>query len=144
MADPLSVTASVVGLVTAAGQITSLLYQFINSVQDAPSLANHVMTEVHSINSVICSLQPFLWGQARASKPQEDMILIEDLIITLTGCVCTFSELELVVKGLGSNDGMDTMDRVRWARKEGTIRQLFERLQTQKSSLTLMLTILER
>lgn len=142
--DPLSLTAAVVGLVNGAGKITATLYELTNNIKDAPSLAHHVMGEVHSINSIICSLQAFLWGESRASKSREAMILIEHLVTTLTGCVCTFSELEMEINDLKSGDGMNTLDRLKWIHRKDTIDQLFQRLQNHKSSLSLMLTILGR
>lgn len=145
--DPLSITAAVIGLVTAAGKITSLLFEFTSSAKEAPILARHVMGEIHAVNSIICSLQTFLWGEA--SKSREAMVKVEDLVVILTGCVFTFSELEKEIDGLKAGDPIDsTVDRVimrmKWAQKEETISQLFERLKDHKSSLSLMLSILGR
>lgn len=144
--DPLSVTASIVGLIAAASKITSLLFEITNNLNDAPSLMRHVMNEVQCINSAICSLQAFLWREAHGSKPPEGeaMILIDHLVITLTGCVCTFSELEVEINALKSMDGERYIDRVKWAIKQPTVSQLLQRLQNHKSSLVLMLNILER
>lgn len=136
--DPLSVAASVVGLATAAERITTLLYDFINSANDAPGLVRDVMAEVNSVNSVICGLQTFLRGntpRGSGSREREAMITVENLVVTLTGCVHTFSELSTEVNSLEFREG--------WGVKEEIMSRLFQRLQTHNSSLTLMLAIFE-
>lgn len=141
--DPLSVTASVVGLVLAAGQAKTLLQELISGLQDAPSLVQHVIDEIHSITFVICSLQTFLSDEERTSRSGEAMITINHLIITLTGCVHTFSDLQTEINGLRTGNDMRTMDLLKWARKEGDISRILGRLQGHKSSLTLILNILQ-
>lgn len=143
--DPLSVTASVVGLVLAADQVKSILLQLINGLNDPPNLTRNVMDEIHSITSVICSLQKFLPDEARASesRSRKGLIHVDHLIITLTGCVRTFSDLQKEISDLKSGDGMNALDRFKWARKEDIIIQILRRLQEHKSSLALMLNILQ-
>lgn len=71
------------------------------------------------------------------------MIIVEHLIVTLMGCVRTFSYLQKETSGLRSRDGMSTMDRLKWAQKGDIISEVLRRLQEHKPSLTLMLIILQ-
>ena len=64
---------------------------------------------------------------------------MEQVIVTLTECVITFSELEDV---LGTSKDMGVLDRIKWAMRESKISEIQRRLQSDKSLLTLMLTIL--
>lgn len=71
------------------------------------------------------------------------MLLVEQVLVTLTGCVLTFSELEDILTELKIDGTMDTLDRINWARKESKIAGIISRLQNHKASLNLMLTILQ-
>lgn len=141
--DPLSVSASVAGLLTAAAQISSLLIKFANSAKGAPKQAQSVLIEVKDISGILHHVQLFLLGQMAASRSRASMLLVEQLLVTLTGCVITFSELEDILTDLKTEGAMHTLDRINWARKESKIAGIISRLQNHKSSLNLMLTILE-
>ncbi|KAH0603560.1 uncharacterized protein H6S33_007882 [Morchella sextelata] len=140
--DPLSVSASIVGLATTAAHITTTLCHLTMDLEDSPSLVGHIIAEIALINPAMCNLQMFLVGDRRATKSQESMILVEDLVVILTGCVCTFSELEAEVNGLRSGPDLKTLDRSKWMSRENTIKLLLERLKDHKSSIVLMLGIL--
>lgn len=137
--DPLSVAASVTGLLLAAVQISASLQPFVAGSSSAPSLAQTIYYELHDFAAVLSKLQPFVLGSAPPSRAS--MIDVDQLLITLTGCVCTFSELEKEVGSLKSADRLGVWDRVKWAWAEPTISQLVQRIQSHKLSLNLMLSI---
>lgn len=138
--DPLSIAASVTGLLTAGAQIASLLQRFI----DAPSIAQTVGVEIHHFVVVLSQLQPFVAGSSSANQSRTSMIEVQQIQIILTGCVLTFSELQAAVAGLSKGDAgnVGIRGRVRWALAESSINQLVQRLRDHKSSLTLILTVL--
>jgi hypothetical protein len=140
--DPISVAASVVGLLTAAAKISSTMQELVSSVTHASSLSRRVQHEVRDVTAVVAQLQPFVLGSVLPEPSRESMIDVNQVLMILTGTVCTFSELEKEVDGLMSDEGMGVLDRARWAWKEPTVIQLCQRLQDHKSSLSLMLTIL--
>lgn len=70
------------------------------------------------------------------------MIDVDELIITITACICTLSDLEKEVDCLAVIDNMSIRARLKWAWAETTISGLLERVQHHKLSLNLMLTIL--
>lgn len=142
--DPLSVAASVAGLLMAGAQISSTLQNFISAPSSAPSFAQNIRDELHDFGVVLSHLQLFLLGSVSPSHSGASVIDVDQLKITLTGCVFTFSELEKEVYNLGARDNarMGVRDRFRWAWSEPTIVQLIQRIQNHKLSLTLMLTIL--
>ncbi|KAH0541711.1 hypothetical protein FGG08_003803 [Glutinoglossum americanum] len=141
--DPLSVAASVVGLLLAGGKMAGLLSK-MTSLTDAPALARAVLTEMSDISAALRHTQDFLRGAIAVPAERRQYILLEHLVATLTGCVTTYSELEPIVDSLriGASD-MGAFDRVKWSVKENEIRDIVQRLQNHKSSLNLMLTILQ-
>jgi hypothetical protein len=75
----------------------------------------------------------------------EDLVL-EDLVIMLTGCVCAYAELDVIVGKL-KRRGMAALDSAiryaKWELMEGDISTIISNLQNYKSSLTVMLALTE-
>lgn len=142
MADPLSIAASVVGLITAAAQITQILSTVISQAKNAPKSCTQIVREVNDISSVLSQLQRFINGTSRASSSRTSLILLEQIVATLGSCVITFSELDVFVESLSSDARMGVLERLRWVSKADDVKDTLARLQNHKSSLTLMLTIL--
>ncbi|KAI9656229.1 MAG: hypothetical protein M1821_004892 [Bathelium mastoideum] len=141
--DPLSVGASIVGLLAAGQQIATILYSFVAKVKDAPSLARTVAAEVTDISAALGQLQAYLIGMASANTAGANFILLEQVFAVLCGCVATFSELEAAIDNLKITPHMAAFDRAIWSVKEPRIVAIVQRLQNHKTSLTLMLAILQ-
>ena len=141
--DPLSVSASIIGILGAAAKVSSVLISFVQSTKAAPKLAQTVLSEVNGLSAILTHLQTYLLGAASPSKSRASLILVEQVIVTLTECVTTFSELEDAL-GTSKNDAeMSALNRVRWAMKESNISDIQGRLQSNKASLNLMLNIMQ-
>lgn len=141
MSDPLSVAAGVIGIVTAAAQISSLLVKFTVKFKDAPRQASTVLTEVNDTSRILTQLEPFLLGLETPDQSRACHLHVESVIATLTGCVATFSELQQIVDSLELED-MQPNDRLKWSRNERAIATLLAKLKTHKDSLSLMLNVL--
>ena len=118
------------------------IFTFVQNTKAAPKLAQTVLAEVHGLSAVLGHLQTYLIGVASPSKSGASLILVEQVIVTLAECVTTFSELEDLL-GISDNNDMAALDRMKWAMKESKVSDIQRRLQSNKSSLTLMLTILQ-
>jgi hypothetical protein len=140
--DPLSVSMAVIGLLTAAKQISSALGTLISNSKNAPKEMQSVKSTVETIRTVLLQLQTILLGRENISRKRTSLILVEQVVITLSACVTTFSELDVFVGALQSDETLGLMDRIRWATKTTTIKEHLQKLEMHKSSLTLMMTIL--
>ena len=141
--DPLSVTASVIALLGAGGKIISLLSQ-VAAIADAPALAIVTMAEMTDISTALRHIQDFVNGSVKVPVERQQHILLEHLVATLTGCLITYSELDAIINGLNiGSSGMSVFDCVKWTLKEASINTIVQRLQNHKSSLNLMLSILQ-
>lgn len=141
MSDPLSIGAGVVGILTAAAQITSVLIKFTKSIQGAPHQAQVIIAEVNDTSGILSQLQAFILGEAFADASRTPLLKVNQVINIISGCVLTFSELEKLLDELKTGR-MDILDRIKWKRKEATIANLIQRLQNHKASLSLILNIL--
>ena len=142
--DGISVASSVAGLVLAAGEVID----FLSSVVDAPSTARDVLAKAQALQAIFRQLVGFISAPSQQSSARMARIQLHDLILTLTGCVRTFSELDVELKGLGAVDyqGADSValamwEREKWAIKEGALAKILRYLQMYKGSLGLMLSI---
>lgn len=138
----MEVAASVVGLLAAGAQVSSVLQQFMSSTSNAPSLAQSLNQEIGDFRIVLSKLERIVRGSVPLNKSRGSMIDTDHLAFTLAGCVCTFSQLEKEVDRVKSSGKMELLDRIRWARNENTLLYIVQRLQSHKLSLTLILTIL--
>jgi hypothetical protein len=137
--DPLSVIASVVGILAVAAKVSSALMKHAG----APKSIRDVQAEVDAMRGALGQLQAFILRKAAINRSGAALILVEQVIVTLAGCVTTFSELEVMVDSLKLDEEMGILDRIRWSTKEQTIESMISRLQNHKLSLIMMLTILQ-
>ncbi|KAL8662681.1 MAG: hypothetical protein Q9202_004465, partial [Teloschistes flavicans] len=139
--DPISVAASILGLLGAAAKVSEVLANFIKAVKDAPKLARRVFSEVEDLTLCFERIQEFVNSEATVNSSRAAMITVDQLLIVLTNCVTTFSELENALGGL-TPKSFSVNIRLRWITKEHNISKLLQRLLSSKASLNLILTTL--
>ena len=140
--DPLSIAVSVVGLLGATAKVSSILTTFIRGTNNAPKLANGVLQEVSDISACLAQLQAFLVGTRVGLRSRTALIMVENVVVTLTACVMTFSELEATLEPLNECTPTRISIRIAWMKKEPELARLCLRLNSSKQSLNLMLTTL--
>ncbi|KAL8635350.1 MAG: hypothetical protein Q9228_007149 [Teloschistes exilis] len=139
--DPISVAASLLGLLGAAAKVSEVLTNFIKAVKDAPKLARRVFSEVEDLALCFQRILDFVSSEANVDRSRAAMITVDQLLIVLTNCVTTFSELENALGGLTSKTFSVNL-RLKWITKEHTIAKILQRLLSSKTSLNLILTTL--
>ena len=140
--EPLSIAASVAGLLGATAKVSTTLTTFIRGTVDAPKLANGVLQEVSDISACLGQLQAFLVGTRVGSRSRTALIMVEQVVAILTACVMTFSELEEILESLKDRMPTGVGSRIAWMKKEPALAKLCLRLNSSKQSLNLMLTTL--
>ncbi|MCJ1479668.1 hypothetical protein MMC13_008354 [Lambiella insularis] len=140
--DPLSISASITGLIAAAVQVSALLKHLVSNAKGASASAQSVLAEVSDIGLCLNQLQGFLLGSHEVCGSRTSLIMIDQVIVVLTNCVSIFSELEQTIEMLKTEQPTKVIDKVKWARKETVISKILGRLQASKASLNLMLTTL--
>lgn len=143
--DPLSVTASIVGILAAAGKISELLHTVISSAKEAPQVVTALVFEIKDVQAAFSSLQGLLADISSAPPRRAALIQVDRLIVTLTETVLTFSELEAFVAPLVVPQGQkfSIKTRLKWTRVEAGCEKLVGKLQRHKASVSLMLNILQ-
>jgi hypothetical protein len=141
--DPLSILASVTGLLLAAGTVSSTLVTIRSILKDVPQSVNQIASEINDLTGSFSAVQKFLLGLASAPRRRIALIQLDQLVATLTEAVLAFSELEALVAPFTAKPTIATVDRVKWSLKESEITPILHRLQRHKSSLSLMLNIVQ-
>jgi len=149
MADPLSVAASIAGLLSAGAAIAKALGPYVSAARETPQVAFHVHSEVQAATIILSALRSLAQNMASVSRKRAAMIELEQVIVVLTDGVFIFSDLEAAIKTLpvpasSSVTRMALRSRVQWAWKEIPLNSLLSRLQSFKSSISLILGILQR
>ena len=155
MGDPLSIAASIAGLIVISAQIVGMAKELFDKVKDAPETMMQVRQEVESMQPIFGQVRRLLNGSGpRPNHENFTKISIQNLMTTLTGCVIVYSKLEKKVNEVcGFNDPTTAsavwkkagvmVDRVKWGLwRHEEVLCIIEDLQRQKRSLDLMLTII--
>ena len=137
MADPLSIAASVVGLLAAAGKICSVLSGFVSSVIDAPQSARDALAAASELRLVLEMVQGLLDVMSGLPSNRKMLVRLDHIAVTFANCVLTLSELESL---LCLKD--DLLHRLKWVRTEKKVLRLLPRLESQKASMSLMVSVL--
>lgn len=141
--DGLSVAASVINLITATGQMTTLLYKLSSDIKDAHHITKKVVSELTDTTAALTQLKKYLDGRAKASAQRRSLISVEHITASITSCLLTFSELDALLKSLHVDTGMGAADRAAWVLKKEKVKDLLVRLQNHKATLSLMLNIMQ-
>lgn len=141
--DPLSVTASVVGLLAGAGKVGGVLLWVKSSIVDAPGSLSNLLSQINDLAICLEAVNQLLTGIYSTPSKRISMIQVDQLVATLTEAVLTFSELEALVMPLGDPSEISIIQRMKWAWEEETISSIMVRLDRHKSSFSLMLNIIQ-
>ena len=112
--DPLSVSASVFGLLGASAKISSSIYTFMSNASNAPATAQNLVMDMTDIAAALGSLQNYLSGQRQSSAERSSLTLLEHVLTTLTDCVTTYSDLQRIVDEVDISSNMGTLAKVKW------------------------------
>ena len=141
MCDPLSVAASIAGLLSLAGQIYTVVDSFISTVQDVPSFAIHIRSKVDSFRNSLNALHRALESPIVRTN-RAALIPADSIILACTNATLLFSEIEAIVLPIAKCNGPKIWYTSQWIRKKEKLEAFISRLQWQKLTLVLQLNIL--
>jgi hypothetical protein len=61
---------------------------------------NEMNSSVDSMSTVLSQLQMMLMGKSQVGRNRPTLILVEQIVIALSACVATFSDLDISVESL--------------------------------------------
>ncbi|KAI0378798.1 hypothetical protein F5Y04DRAFT_261059 [Hypomontagnella monticulosa] len=142
MADPLSIAASIVGLIATAGKIYTVVSDTASSVSDAPRSIRSMAALINDIKATLIALQHLLDTLNSLPSRRKELIRLDHVTVCFSECVLTLSELESIVCRPQIREG-GFRSRLRWTSSEKRVARILPQLESQKTCLSLMLTILQ-
>ncbi|KAM0079632.1 hypothetical protein ACKRZS_008243 [Fusarium odoratissimum] len=146
MSDPLSVAASIAGLISITVEAVKFLSPYVSAAKETPQVAAHVYSEVQSTQVILMGLQSLTKNLGSVRVQHAALIGVNQVVAVLTDGVLLYSELHKELQSLRAKDGAEKVPlrgRLQWVWKESTFVTLLNRLQSFKSSMTLVLMILQ-
>ncbi|CAG8900464.1 unnamed protein product [Penicillium egyptiacum] len=135
--DPLSIAASLAGLITISTQIVQIIHT-VNSKNNKE--LDSLSREVHAVRGILSQIQQIVQFQsAKAAKNSE---WLNALNATLDDCGDTYLQLEKSLKGLVSSSRLEALKKkVKWTLKEKEIQDSLRKVESYKLSLDLLLSV---
>ena len=142
MAEPVSLGLAIASALATAGEVGLATTKLIKDASRTSEQMGQVRHEVRLIELALSRLQPMILEDTE-EFPLAAELRIRDLGTAVMGTVMTLSEIQRVVKRVGDPDDPSLIERGKWAIKKSSVDTLVQRLQNDKSSLQLMLEILQ-
>ncbi|KAK8041982.1 Rho guanine nucleotide exchange factor scd1 [Apiospora rasikravindrae] len=138
--DPLSITASVAGLLTAAAKINSLL-DAIASAKNAPKTIQNAQNEVRHVELTLRSLRRYLWQLELVDTRRRELICLDEVIVPLADAMLELSDFETRLNKLTNL----TKHRayISWGSYSKSVEEHLARITRQTTSLIMILNILQ-
>jgi hypothetical protein len=96
--DGLSVAVSVVARIQVAAKVTA----FLSAMAGASTTAQNVLAEAQDFQAILSQIRDFIIEFSEDTEDRRSMLYVNvnQLVVTLTGCVCAFADLESTLDGL--------------------------------------------
>ena len=137
MAEPVSLTFSLLALARTAAQVAKSLFSFGRTVSDAKARINQLATEVDLFAVLPNTLASLLREDGTPFGPQ----LLKDTDDQLQDCHTIIDDIKNEMSGIDPKSPT-VITRAKWYFREETVNLLRSRLEAAKSSLTLRVVIL--
>ncbi|KAF3309409.1 hypothetical protein TWF173_010950 [Orbilia oligospora] len=134
--------ASIVGLISASAKFIPWLVDISNKIADVPDSVRTMMLELNETSIILKGVQAYISEEEQVAAHRKSLISLENISITLTGFVVTYSDLEKHLDFVKTGDEISSFDRSKWVLREKDILDVVRRLQNHKASLSLMLNII--
>ncbi|KAF2678248.1 hypothetical protein K458DRAFT_491308 [Lentithecium fluviatile CBS 122367] len=146
--DPLSVAASIVGILAATAKVIEIVQPFVSNSKDAPKIAMTVHSEVTRVRIILEPLKSLLQDVSTPSSPpaaRASFIRVDHLVVIFTDGVLLFSELETLLAPLQlpTDAQLQLRQRLLWASKKNSISEALKRIQHFLASLSAFLNVLQ-
>ncbi|KAI0968504.1 P-loop containing nucleoside triphosphate hydrolase protein [Xylaria arbuscula] len=141
--DPLSIAASVAGLIALSGSIYTIIGDFVERAAHPPQSAHVLLLSVSEMRIVFNSVSDLIENFLKYPPKRRALVQLDHLIICLTQAVLSFSELEKLVNPWVTRPHRSLWQRWKLINVEERISRINRRLQENKVSISLVLNILQ-
>ncbi|KIW97196.1 uncharacterized protein Z519_02588 [Cladophialophora bantiana CBS 173.52] len=141
MPAPLSIAATVAGLLEVTYSVSITLTSLCISVLKAPGTIQDVLNETRDLTSILRQLESYLKSSTITPQWRTSLPTLEEGVTTLTDCVCAQSGLEPILNRIRT-ENMGAIDRLRWMWYSDGLANITQRIDSHQMPLALMLNTL--
>ncbi|KAJ5520255.1 hypothetical protein N7463_000708 [Penicillium fimorum] len=135
--DPLSVAASLAGLITISTQIVNIIYTIKSKNNKA---LDSLSSEIHAVRGILSQIQQIV--QFQSTKPAKNSEWLDALSATLDDCGDTYLQLQKYLQALVPSSRLGALKKkVKWTLKEKDIQDSMRKVESYKLSLDLLLSV---
>ena len=141
--DGLSVFQAVVGGIQVIGKI----YDAAEKLRNAPDSIKVLLTELSIMGRILEQLRPLIVDNESPLAEAAQHVKLGDLVLVFTDLAKTLSSFDKFITQMSTQAGIRgtaLFKQTLWAKNEQKFQRDISRLQYHKSSLTVMLTLLDR
>ncbi|MCJ1307340.1 hypothetical protein MMC25_000986 [Agyrium rufum] len=142
MADPLSVSSGIAGLLALSGSILSKGYQYVTAVKDAPRNLRHLLRETSALDTLLDQLLDLSSSKSAALHKTALQSLVDGNAIR--DCTEILQSLDKVVSSCAQVPGQTTRNLGKamiWPLKDSSAQKLLAELTRMKDTFTTALAV---
>ncbi|KAI1122175.1 P-loop containing nucleoside triphosphate hydrolase protein [Nemania abortiva] len=143
MTDPLSIAASIAGLITLSGSLYTIIRGFVERAANPPQSAHALLLSVSEMRLVLGSVSDLIDNFLKYPPRRRALVRLDHLIICLSQAVLLFSELEKFVNLLIARAQHSLLQRWKLDSHDDRITRFTTKMQEHKISMSLVLNILQ-
>ena len=136
--DPLSIAASVAGLVSVTIQVSGTIVSYCNAAKDAPKSVQEINQELLLLLSALQQLDTFLTTQALKNSSFDQSSILATALASCRDAIIAISARLPTPKQDGKTH---TLDKLKWPFSEKEIQQKLEALRRCTSIFQFAITI---
>lgn len=145
MADPVSLGLAISQAIVTAVHIGRITKGFIDDARRAPDEINTIASEIADVELVLRRLHPIILKDAETMESEPGVRLegIADLATIVISTTINISKLSKTIIDLQDGKSSTILNKVKWAYHKSHLLEIVEQLQHTKSSLHLILAVLQ-
>ena len=145
--DPLSIIASVAGIITAVSETIKIIGPYVSANKTAPEIAAQLHSEALATKTILVALQRLIQDvMSVQSAAYASLVQIDHIVAVFSDGVLLFSDFHTTMNSmpsLGKSNGSGRWwTSVQWVRKKDSLAVLLSRLQSFKQSVDCILSLL--
>ena len=147
--DPLAICTTVTGLVRTSGTAATMCSRLITKYETAPAILASIRTECITVKTALSYMDWIIKQDADlfSSQLKAHSPLLEIFEVPLTGCIFTFSLLDIELQKLcdrsKDHGSYKWKDRMKYVWNEERAKAILDHMRGLQSALDLMLTVLQ-
>lgn len=147
--DPLSITASVVGISGACAAVIKISKDLLDRYNGSDLTIQAICTESATVMVALSRIERLARGEAEGlvSRSEEHSILRDTFDASLTGCTMLYSalytDMQTLEAALNRDGGLDWKHKLKPVWKEDSMKDYLQQIRGQAGGLTLLLSSLQ-